>query len=174
MYIYKNHCFLAHPRAAARTVGKTLIDLGWEQVGGQHMGPPEFSVKDYQTFCVVRNHWEAICSWLQWWTGRKELITPEKIASLFTTRARKHVEPGHLWYFRYRAPETRVIRYEHLNKELKYYLNNLGFDMPKLPRLGDGETNARNYAHYYTREARDFVYLLFHKEIDYYGYSFNG
>ena len=78
-----------------------------------------------------------------------------------------------------------IIRYENLEEDLKNMFNDMGFDAPTIPKLNVASTKhpdlfqSNSKVHYseyyegYTKDVMiDFVYEIFKKDFDAFGYKF--
>lgn len=63
-----------------------------------------------------------------------------------------------------------IIEYKNLTKEFENMFKYLNLDPPKLPIIN--KSNHKNYQEYYDEESKNFVYELFKKDINYFGYEF--
>jgi len=63
-----------------------------------------------------------------------------------------------------------IIKFENLENELKNMFKSLNLDYPDIPTINI--SNHKNYREYYDNETKEFIYELFKKDINYFGYEF--
>lgn len=136
--------YLAHPRTASQATSRALMEqAGFRCVGSHHDGieramevQPHRGPADLEglwTFCVVRDHFDAVVSWL--YGGEREArppIGPDQVDEIVEVHAASYIEPGRLWPFAARADE--VVRFERLPRALNDVLGMRGLGPVELPR----------------------------------------
>jgi len=64
-----------------------------------------------------------------------------------------------------------IGKFENLNEDWKHISKHLGINAP-LPHANQNPAKKKHYTEYYTDELRDIIAEKFHKDIEYFGYSF--
>jgi hypothetical protein len=170
--------FLAHPRTASNAVGAALKQLGFhKRPPGDHHGPLTDEIRSSRdrwfVFTVIRNHWDAVASWM--FVKPYPVSPPWSLAHVkdFVAKSRwiRGGDGKQLWFFKDDA--DAVIEYANLEGELGAALRQRGLDCPPLDRRNAGkERNGRHYREMFTREAAAYVGEFFADEIEECGYVF--
>ena len=190
MYLHhdKRLIFLAQPKTASKAVATALGDIGFVDINGQ----PCLGVSDYPhhvtvaemadgygnetegwtTFSFVRNHWDAVVSWVCSYYGLASVAhegwSAEFIADLLDRMS--YVNPTTLWH-RHLHDSDHVLRYENLDSGLAELLQRHGLECPALEMVGATPTRAaRPYQVFYTPDSRRYVAERFGEEIAALGY----
>jgi len=174
MYVQANGplCFLAHPRTASRATSDALGQRGFIMVGSHHGGPPNADLGGRTPFCVIRNHYDAICSWFFNWNRSGEPMTAKWIRS-FVGGHHDYFKPKQMWWYTYLEPQPIILRYEYLQDELDALLTSYGLKPIRLPVVGRSRDRAGvHYREFHTADTVAAVRRLWGDEIDRFGYVY--
>ena len=177
MYVHdeKKLCFLASPRTGSRSWRNSLTRLGFRRVGAHHTGPTDgFDTSDYFTFCVVRNHWDAILSWWFYRHGPKYERTPSLDWLARHVSVNSYMKAGELWHH---APFCdQIIKFSNMNQRYDDLMTE-HFGEGNYPPLGhQGRSLARHsrpYWEYYNPETRNFIGWAWRDEIKRLGFEYH-
>lgn len=176
MYVHdeKRLCFLASPRTGSRSWRDALMKVGFRRVGAHHTGPRDgFDTSGYETFCVVRNHWDAVLSWWFYRYGPKYEPTPSLDWMARHLSVNSHTPTPRLWYHAEYC--DHVIRFETMDEEYKDLMS-MAFDFDEYPPLlhvgRSLDRHNRRYQDFYRHECNQFVEWVWRDEIKYFGYRF--
>ena len=176
MYVHdeKSLCFLASPRTASRSWRDAVLKMGFRRVGAHHTGPRDgFDVSEYHTFCLVRNHWDAVLSWWFYRHGPRYEAAPSLDWAARHLSVNSHTPAGYLWYHAMYC--QTIIKFEEMETAYIEFFHSHGFEEVP-PLLHTGRSLARHnraYQDYYNPEVRQFVGWVWAYEIENYNYSFN-
>jgi hypothetical protein len=169
--------FLAHPRTASNAVGNALRQVGFRKdLPGDHHGPLTdeiLSSRDkWLVFTVIRNHWDAVASWM--FVKPYPMLPPWELEHVkdFTARSRWIRGDGRrLWFFK---PDADVvIEYAHLEEQLDVMFSSRDVEWSGLEKTNVGkERNGRHYHGMFTKEAAEYIGDFFADEIAECGYVY--
>lgn len=178
--------FLASPRTASRATARALRSVGFHDLSDRILGTPSaihhMSTAvvsqhldlgdDWTIFYTVRNHWDAIASWM--FARDRSPTVPFMASEIEAVAAENATWIGErtLWHL-HGGPGRIVLRYESLAADLSAVLAAHAIDAPDLPPVGvSEERRGRPARELFTDGARDYVGARFAQEIARYGYSF--
>lgn len=202
MYVLKRPrlIFLAHVRTASQSIVKYLEEnyelsqmsarpnfpLMW---GDHHsvdlVNWDDMTQRRYETFCVVRNHWDWVLSVAMFSGGIPQGDpSPAFFEKWIETKLNKYLyiqQEADPWHNRWRVDRRNrrafwlypqlsdhVLRFETLKKDLGEMLGTREVNLPKI-----GATNRPSHiSAYYTELAKELVHTQFKEEIMEYGYEF--
>jgi hypothetical protein len=169
--------FLGHPRTASRAVRDALYSIDFEDLGSHHDGPEQgYDLSPYTTFCVVRNHWDAMVSW--WYNARmerKEVKPSLKWLAIHISKNQYYFRPGRMFWFLEQVPDIIVLRYESLAADLNALLTVHGLPKVEIPKVGVSYgRKGRHYREYFGGHEAQFIHWCFKPEILELGYFFDG
>lgn len=175
MYVHpeKDLVYLAHPRTASRATKEALGQRGFRMIGAHHSGPPQHDLTGKKAFCVIRNHWDAICSWYyNWFNSTDKPLTAKWIRS-YTGQNPNYFRPEGLWWYTWVEPTPVILRYETLQEDLDHFLENQGIKPIRLPVIGKTKGRPRpGWKTLHTAETVATVYEMWGHEIDRFGYTY--
>lgn len=176
--------FLAHPRTASHAIAEALTeDLDFRCVGSHHdgirralenqahRGPKPEERGDLWSFCAVRNHFDAVVSWMYGGDREADLpIGPDQVEEVAEVHAAGYIEDGRLWPFTERADE--VIRYERLPGSLNDVLAMRGLGPVHLPvtNVSSGRPD-RPHRELISPDGREAIEALWGEEMNQLGYG---
>ena len=127
---------------------------------------------DYFTFAIERNPWDAVVS-LYFWKYKDRDELPDFEAYVQEIWIEQLANNRRLYRIRGQMVLDRVLRYEHLDTELREVWDHLG--LPGEPDLPRAKGNARPAGHYrelYSDASRQRVADVFADTIEAFGYEF--
>lgn len=184
MHKEKKLIFLAHPRTGSMAIKGALTEIGFERISGHHTGitvkERKGIYKDFTVFCVIRNHFDAILTWMLinklHRDSKQKYFNLEEVIALINgmekyTMSSKYLEERTLWFHTEVAEE--IIYYENLEIELRHILDlhNLilptPFEKVNVTKQKEGLAweDAFSYA------AVKYIENFFEYEIDHWGYN---
>ena len=179
--------YLANPRTATKSTAQALISVGFSQVDNVCASPSglhhltvkesERSTDGWTVFCTVRNHWDAVVSWMCFWDAETaEIAESGRLWTVDQMRrsldGNKWVADDRLWHRH--VPDSKLLmRFESLGTDLGTVLCLAGIQMPVLQHLDANEIRGgRPYQRFFTVETQDYVAERFAEEIRELGYSY--
>lgn len=176
--------YLAHPRTASQATKDALMEQAdFRCVGSHHdgieramnnqahRGPKPEELDELWCFTTVRNHFDAVVSWLYGGDREAELpIGPDQVDEITEIHAANYIESGRLWPFAARADE--LIRYERLPRALNDVLGMRGLGPVDLPRenVSSGRPHA-GYRELISPEGREAIEERWSEEMSELGYG---
>ena len=132
----------------------------------------EAAWRDYFTFAIERNPWDAVVSLYYWkYKDRPELPDFEQYVSEVWIEQLSNNR--RMYRIQGRIAVDRVLRYERLAEELQEVWDHLGLPgAPELPRAKGHARPAGHYRDLYTPASRDRVAKVFADSIETFGYEF--
>lgn len=180
MYIHKEKLlgFCAHPRTGSRTLRNRCQDVGFKEQVAHHAGPDRVHyelLEGLTYFCMIRNHWDAVCSWWHFKSGflEEKFISAEWITNLVHGNP-QYFKPSKMWWF-LEVPDIIVLRYENYDQDIERLFQRFDLELHDTPSVTDNNkyVRDRNYRRYYDIGAEKVVEELFSDEILQLGYTWN-
>lgn len=185
MYLHHDArlCYLAHPKTASVATAMALSEVGFRNIDGKpctgsahphHMTVERsgFDLDGWTVFTTVRNHWDAVVSWMCQGDGMP------CTASELQARLDRHpwFEETTMWQCHLPDADA-VLKYETLGEDLNTLISAHGLDWVDLPvtpgtpgrMMGDAR---RPYGVFYNIGTREYVGERFADEIRALGYSY--
>ncbi len=107
--------------------------------------------------------------------SNKELLPNDDFRTFVLHKLPSNISNSKYYFdWRGRPMNDVVIRYEHLEQDYKTVCDKIGISYEPLPSLKTKTRASRDYRQLYDPELREFVARKFKKEIEYFGYSFDG
>ena len=128
--------------------------------------------ESYFSFAIERNPWDAVVS-LYFWKYKDRDELPDFETYVQEIWIEQLANNRRLYRIRGKMALDRVLRYEHLDTELREVWDHL--DLPGEPDLPRAKGNARPAGHYrelYTDASRERVATVFADTIEAFGYEF--
>lgn len=165
--------FLAHPRTASNSTAQALMTVGFEGDGSHHLYQSYRHVEGYASFCTVRNHWDAVASWLCHTHELTEsAVNPHtwSVADIEKALDNSWIDSDRMWFHMERC--ANVLRFEDLSSDLGNLLTLAGLPNPELPHLGFNATrDSRPASAFFKASTREYVATRFADEIRELGYE---
>jgi hypothetical protein len=135
---------------------------------------PDLTWREYFVFCVERNPFDRAISQYHW-KNRKISGAPPPMAEFFTNLSTLSMSNWSLYTSNDRVIVDKVIRYEHLESELKTVGQQLGItiDVSNIHAKAWTRKDRRNYWEVIDEESREIIERRCAKEIAHFGYQWN-
>lgn len=189
--IYKHLGYTNVIKAAEKEIAEKADERLYRNIfETSHVKPEElksfglFDVKDYFSFCIVRNPWDRIVSMYKFSILNKGLfkhiynidkedfvsfcnVIKERENDKFFIGSHKQTE-----WIDSENPPDKILRFESIQKEFSDMINeiNLIGVSPELPHIN--KTEHKHYSEYYNTETKKIVSDVFAEDIDNFKYSF--
>jgi hypothetical protein len=128
-------------------------------------------IEDYFKFATVRNPWDRAISfyfWRRFKTFTKNTFLEEVVA---------RVPPMH-HYLTYKEQGVKkidyILRYENLTEDFARLCNTINIKHEPLPVANKSHDKTKHYTEYYDDETREAVAKKYAKDIEAFGYEFEG
>lgn len=179
----KKILYLAAPKTASTSTGQALVSAGFDNTHDHHA--PMFDIglrkgavsyydidSSWKILTTVRNHFDALVSWVMYRPYCKTGVTVSEIQQLLKRDVR-YFQPQPDGSFRmwdeHTPVATDILRFETLQEDLD---RTLGFHV-EIPHANRSiRREYRPYQDFYDTVTKQFVYDLFGEEIEKYGYKF--
>lgn len=189
--VYKHLGYRNLIKAAEKEIAEKVDERLYRNIfEPSHLKPEElksfglFNVKDYFSFCIVRNPWDRIVSMYKFSIANKGLfkhlysidkedfvsfcnVIKERENDKFFIGSHKQTE-----WIDPENPPDKILRFESIKKEFSDMINeiNLIGVSPELPHIN--KTEHRHYSTYYNSETKNIISDVFCEDIDRFKYVF--
>jgi hypothetical protein len=173
----KPFCYIGHPKTGSTSVRKALLELGAEEIHGQH-GIDNVTANDVifngGIVCSgCRLPYELIVSWYHHdcIVNKPALTDPPTLYGYLVKALSNHPYLSKGTLFPGEGLSNRTIRFEAgIERQLNRYLGECGLPAVKLPHIN--ATDHSDHRDYYGFAAVSLVATAFHKDFENYGYHF--
>ena len=164
-----------------KIIGNLVPIYNYNYLYSKHTSFSEFKnnysdFNDYFKFAFVRNPWDRVVSWYNF---SKKIKNPDSHRNITGKNFLSYIKEYEIIWANKQQTQSDftkccdfVGRYENLQNDFNIICDKIGIPQQQLPHKN--ATNHKHYTEYYDDETKQIVAKKYAKDIEYFGYKFDG